>query len=182
MVTTDIQPKVEDNLGLAQSVAQRFVSASEPVKDSEAYAEAMLALWKATEEFTPGKAFSPYAHTVIRNQLRDYIKTQRRAKRKAEFEDFDLAEIAETSRTNLTPDVATEMLQRLLADDGYESADEKHEKQLLLDVFLRGKKVADIAAKLGVTRVAVYTRLRKAIARIRDKHAATIETLKGQYL
>jgi predicted DNA-binding protein YlxM (UPF0122 family) len=67
------------------------------------------------------------------------------------------------------------LLASVLADDPSETAQERADKLLLIEVYLCGTPVPEVATRLGVTREAIYQKLRKVMGRLRDKHAGVFD-------
>lgn len=168
-------PKLEDHLGLAHSIAKKFVKNNERVQDSEEYAEACIALWQAIEKCKIDKSWSSFAYKTITNRIVRHVKYSRRLKRNAIFDySQDLDKISD--RTTLNK-IDSSILETLLADDKTDNKFHKANNKLLRMVFLENKKPSELTQKLNCTRSAIYLRINKAIARIQKKHKVLIEKL-----
>lgn len=171
--------RVEDHIGLAHAVASQFVNNSRlRVKDTEEYAEACLLLVQAVDSYVPEDgSFQTFAWTKMRNGLNDWLRRKKRKKRVGTFE----------SNSNLTsvPEKLTEepvsgdIVYQFLADNITETEQEKADKLVLIEVYLGGAKVQEVADRLGVSRIAIYQRLRRTIERLRAKHGPLLEQYEG---
>ena len=81
---------VEEHLGLAHTVAARFVNRNERVQDTIEFSLACEALVLVSQNYIPEQgAFSSVAYTAMVNKLIDYQRTKNRKKRKIDFECLD---------------------------------------------------------------------------------------------
>jgi RNA polymerase sigma factor (sigma-70 family) len=165
-------PKAEDYLYLAEWIAKKFLK-SKDVKDSEIYSVACEALFLAVEDYTPARGtVQTFLWQTMRNAIIDHIRHETREKRHGECESLGERDVEERPQSVPLP---RELLDTLLADAPDETEKDRLDKQLLVDVYLHSKKVSDIADLMGVTREAVYQRMRRSISKIRDRHKKLIE-------
>lgn len=170
-----IKIEVADHIGLAHAVASHFVDPKQVVKDSDEYAEACLALVKAAKEYTQDHGpFAPYAWKVMKNRLITFMRHKRRRKRMAQFDLDCKLEGVETPVQEIP--IPAEVLDKLLVDMPNEN---KGDKVLLVEVYLCGTKVQEIAERMGVSRPTIYNRLHRAIERIRSNHPDLLEQYEG---
>lgn len=175
VLAEEVKINAADHVGLAHAVASQFVDPKKRVKDSDEYSEACVALVEAVADYTPEEGpFPTYAWRVMRNRIIDFIRRSKRRKRQAEFDHGCCLEFIEAS----VPDapVPTELLPTLLED--YPGED-RTDKMLLIEVYLCGGKVPEIAARMGVSKMRIYQRINRALAKIRIRHHDLLEQYRG---
>jgi RNA polymerase sigma factor (sigma-70 family) len=163
-----------DHVGLAHAIASQYIRLrKEKVKDSDQYAEACLALVQAAEGYIPSQGpFSAVAWKVMKNALIDLFRRSQCRKRTATFDrETDLSQLVERPQNQPLVD----LLPIFLADDPEETEFDRADKQLLVDLYLKEGSVAEIASRLGVSRERIYQRIRRAIEKIRMRHADLIQ-------
>lgn len=172
------KPRVEDHLGLAHAVASQFVRKNERhcVRDSEEFAEACLALFRAANSYRGHVPFSSYAWQVMRNAILDLHKMRSRQVKLQPLDSAILENTVESTETALDPDCAAAMVYVLLENHDEESERDRSDKDLLKRVYLRGEKVLDLATELGVSHMTIYNRMNRAIEKIKERHGASYES------
>ena len=174
-VAEEIQINVADHIGLAHAIASHFVDPRQSVKDSEEYSEACLALVKAAKKYTPDHGpFASYAWKVMNNRLITFLRHKKRRKRMADFDPVSKLEGVEAPAQKIP--IPADVLDKLLVDLPNEN---KGDKILLVEVYLCGTKIPEIAERLGISRPTVYKRLHRAIERIRSNHQDVLEQYEG---
>jgi len=175
MLTTKKEKiKAEDHLGLAHAVASQFVRPGVRIQDTEEYAEACLHLVRATENYNPDEGtFQSVAWTCMKNGIIELHRKKNRKKRFGKFADTNLEKLPEKrTEQEIPPD---ELVYKFLADDPQETEQEKYDKLLLVEIYLGGSRVQAVAERLGISREAIYQRLRRTIERLREKHENLLE-------
>lgn len=170
MFTTEtIEIDVRRHLGLAHSVSRRFVQPGDNVRDSEQYADACLQLVEAARDYRPEDGeFSPFAWRKMTNALIESCRFRGRKKRSGKFAEANLDIVQD--RPHEVPVPVSELIYTLLSDAADETKEDKTDKLLLVEVYLGGNKVVDVAKRLNVSREWIYQRLRRAVVRIRSRH------------
>jgi RNA polymerase sigma factor (sigma-70 family) len=168
------KPLLEDHVGLAHAVASQFVRSNEQdcVRDTEEFAEALLALHRAIEGYDPEystKSFSSYAWLSMRNAI---IHLHRKNTRQIKTTSLDAvgSNAATDDVTDPDPEVAAAMVHVLLVDHSEESDKDRSDKELLKRVYLKGERVVDLATEFGVSRVSIYNAMSRAIEKIKERH------------
>ena len=120
-------------------------------------------LWKKMDQFDPDNSFFHWACGIAYNEVRNFLKVQRRSK--LHFDDDLTALLAEEARDE---DVAS--ASRL--DALRKCLDRLSDRQLsiLRQCYTESDSITQVAERLGRERTALY----KQLARLRDKLAACI--------
>ena len=179
------RPKVEDYIFLAEVIAHRFRQKNkraENIKDTEAYSIACEELVKAAHSYDPdvNPDFSRYAFRLMRNGVIDSIRTKNTQKRSANFEAISDKEWDEVpAKGERSEGLPVELLRMLLSDHPEDTDQDRGDKSLLMELYLREKNITVIAEQYGISRVTVYSRLRRIFGKIRQRHADLIEIYGG---
>ena len=168
---------------IAHKFRKKFSNKFEKIEDTEGYSIAFLELVKAAAEYDPSinGDFSRYAFRVMKNGIIEAIRHRHRQKRTAEFTKLtsleweEIEEKAQASPSSIPQDV----YETLLGDHPDDTAQDRADKILLTEIYIQGKKIPLIAEKYGVSRVTVYSRLRRIIDKIRQRHSDLIESYGG---
>jgi RNA polymerase sigma factor (sigma-70 family) len=158
---------VEEHLGLAHAVASQFVNPNERlcVRDSEEFAEACIALMMAVEKddtSMPLKAFASFAWRSMRNTL---IDLHRKRSKQPELADLD----SSTLEGKVESFNATELVNTVMEGCREDNTKDRRDRQLLREVYLNGRSVADIAKAHDVSRPIIYKRMRAAMENIKER-------------
>lgn len=158
----------EDHLGLAHTVAMRFVRRTERVQDTIEYSMACEALLLTCRNYQPEMGtFSNVAYTAMTNKIIDYKRRINRKKRRAEFEDLSVKEWSQIETKQVWPDDFMGWLNKVSWNE-----EERADLGVLLAVHFKEEKIADIAEKMGVSRPTVYLKINRILDKIREKYAA----------
>lgn len=159
---------------IAHKFRKKFGNKFDKIEDTEAYSIAALELVKAAAEYDPSinEDFSRYAFRVMRNGIIEAIRHRNRQKRTAEFTKLTSLEWEEIEKKkDQTPSGAFQELHAvLLGDHPDDTAQDRADKILLNEIYIQGKKIPLIAEKYGISRVTVYSRIRRIIDKIRQRH------------
>ena len=162
-------PTLEDNLGLAYSAALKFVHPRRvDVEDTDEYADALEALWKACDSWTPERGrFSTHAHKCMRNAI---INGRRdRGRRSVEAE--PLQDVAENLKDaewlmGIDPD---KLIQSLFADDPGESQVAKRNKMALFQHYMENASWEELGKRFGVSKNRAFQYGQQAILLLKEK-------------
>ena len=166
---TPRKPTAEDNLGLARLAARPFAN-GEPLEDSEQYADACLGLVMAEADFDPAKGLlSSWFFGKARKQM---VNGHRERHSIATLRIEDLDTELEVAEPEVKPDPA--VLDVLLAPQADDREIDRRNRQMVVDHFLHGKSMTDIARDNQLSKMAVSLAIRSAILRIRQRHEALI--------
>lgn len=168
---------------IAHKFRKKFSGKFEKIEDTEPYSIASFELIKAAAGYDASKNedFSRYAFRAMRNGIIESIRHQNRQKRTAEFSrltDLEWQELSEEKQFSLVG-VSSEVFQTLTATHSDDSEQDRDDKLLLMEVYFQGNNISLIAEKHGISRVTVYSRLRRIIEKIRQVHGDLIESLGG---
>jgi len=165
-----IQP--EEHLGLAHTVATRFVHRNERVQDTIEFSLACEALILVSQSYVPEQgAFSSVAYTAMVNKLIDYKRTKNRKKRKAEFEYLDEKQWANRIDENQWEEKLEDLpdfmgwLNKVSWSD-----EEKDDLEVLIAVKVKAEPITEVADKRGVSRPTIYQKLQRITNKIREKY------------
>lgn len=162
----------EEHLGLAHTVASRFVRSHERVQDTFEYSLACEALILASQSYDPAQgAFSSVAYTAMVNKLIDYKRSKNRKKRKAEFEYLDEKQWANRIDENQWEDQLQDFpdfmgwLNKISWTD-----EERDDLEIFIAVKVKAEPVTEVADKHGVSRPTIYQKLNRIANKIREKY------------
>jgi RNA polymerase sigma factor (sigma-70 family) len=160
--------KAENYLFLAYSGARQFLSDKTNVKDTEEYSQACLLLVESIRKYNPEQGdFISFARRKIHNGLIEQFRHRTRKKRTAVVEDVDIDKVCKLSEEKISPDLVYKFLQ----DTDQETEQERMNKLLLIEIYLGGNKVSEVAHRLNVSSVTVYHRVNAALNKIRSKYS-----------
>jgi RNA polymerase sigma factor (sigma-70 family) len=132
---------IADHVGLACAVASSFVK-NGPVKDSEEFAECMIALMKAVDSYEPSKGrFSSYARRIMRNRLIDFHRKESRSL------EADLLEVDPECERQFDFD----FLYSLLEDHPDDSDNDRRNKLVLRQHWIDEVTWKELGSRLGVS-------------------------------
>lgn len=160
-------------LFLAEIIARKFYRGSEKIKDTEIYSMCCEELVKIAENFDPRcGVFDRFAFRSLRNAAISHIRHTKRRKRAGKFEkltDSQWQDVAENRRDELLrlPNGLSELFLQEHPDD---SEQDRDDKKLLVEIFLKGVKVPVIAEKYGISRVSVYNRINRILKCLKERH------------
>lgn len=159
---------------------KRFKNNFERIEDSEVYSIASLELVKAAASYNPSvnEDFSRYAYRLMRNGIIQNIRYLNRQKRTAAFKDLTDSEWQELFEKR-DQDAAIENIsyQDLIADCPDDTTQDREDKSLLIEVYIKKEKISSVAKKLGISRVTVYSRIQRILKKIRHKYSNIIRTV-----
>ena len=177
LVTIPVTPKAQDYMHLAEKFAYIYCLPQDRrnIKDSEFYSLACIWLCRAVKKYTPDKGdFESYAGMTIRNGLIShirYLNRKRRSKKSISLCDFQLNNLVDQSSNdieqNLEEEVKTRLVDFVLKSHKKETEQDRNDKELMLDVYCRGKSVFDLAKKNSCTRMTIYNRIQRITNKIR---------------
>lgn len=170
---TPRQPTAEDNLGLARLAARPFAKGkAEPLEDTEQYADACLGLVKAEADFDPSKGLlSSWFFCKAQKEMIDGHR-ERHSIPAVRLDDVD-GELLEAKECQEPPD-AVALLAVLLAPQPDDRDIDRRNRQMVVDHFIHGKSMTDIARDSELSKMAVSLAIRSAILKIRQRHEALI--------
>ena len=141
-----VKPNLEENLGLAYKAALKFVSRNVEVEDTDEYADALEALWKACESWTPERGkFSTHAHWCMKNAI---INGRRDRKRKS-IETDPLEDVVDSRSNELPPEVLIDLL---FTESPDESEVNKRNKRVLFRHYIENISWDELGRQFGVTK------------------------------
>jgi len=162
----------EEHLGLAHSVASRFVRSNERVQDTIEYSLACEALVLISQSYEPEQgAFSSVAYTAMTNKIIDHKRKINRKKRKADFEhqtDLQWASIIDENSWEDQIDFPPDFLGWLNKVSWTE--EEQGDLEVLISVKIKAEPITEVADKLGVSRPTIYLKLNRITNKIREKY------------
>jgi len=169
---TFVKIRPEEHLGLAHTVAARFVHRNERVQDTMEFSLACEALVLASQSYIPEQgAFSSVAYIAMVNKLIDYKRAESRKKRKAELEYLDdkqwsnqIDELQWEKQLEDIPDFMGWLSKVTWSDE------EKDDLEVLIAVKVKAEPITEVADKRGVSRVTVYHKLQRITNKIREKY------------
>jgi RNA polymerase sigma-70 factor (ECF subfamily) len=124
--------------------------------------ETLLTLWRKAELYDPGRAsVSAWVFTIARNARIDRLRQDNRSK---QYLHYELVEPEQPERPDVLLD-SVEREERVRAALGRLSDEQVRVVRLS---FFEGRAHGDIAASLGIPLGTVKSRLRLAMARLRD--------------
>jgi len=159
----------EDHIGLVIKVLESF-SIKGKKTDSEEYADGLVGLWNAIENFNPsyGYKFSTFAHKCIKNEINRGIRYRRRLKRSLPFqplEEIDLASIPIQNKES-----SDLCVKSLMLDNKEDTPKDRRDKLNLKQHYLEGKSWEQIGKENNKTRVWAMQRGQRAIELIRHQN------------
>ena len=148
----------ESNIGLAHKFVLSHFRCKEPVEDTEEYSVACESLFNACKNYKSELgAFSTFAYKCIKNA---FINSNKKNKIQIKnINNFDkIIDYRNGNRTDINEE--TKMI--LLILNGLDKA-------MLIDRYLNGMKLREIAVKHNVTKMRVSQRIKRAIKKIRSE-------------
>jgi len=178
LVIIPVAPKAQDYMHLAEKFAYIFCLPQDRrnIKDSEFYSLACVWLCRAVKKYTHSKGdFESYAGMTIRNGLIShirYLNRKRRNKKSAHLADFQLDNLVDHSKSeldqHLDEEVNTRLVDFVLKTHKKETDQDRDDKELMLDIYYRGKTVFDLAKEHSCTRMTIYNRIQRIVNKIRQ--------------
>ena len=169
------RPSVEDNLGLAYSAALEFVSPRHmEVEDTEEYADALEALWKACETWTIERGkFSTHAHWCMRNAILNGRRNRNRGELDVTPLEADKA-VEEVEKPNELEELLAgkdiqELIYSLFARMPGESKADRRNKKVLFQRYMKNASWEELGQKFGVSRNRAFQYGQQAILLIRKQ-------------
>jgi RNA polymerase sigma factor (sigma-70 family) len=161
---------------LVEMVAHKFRKKVEVIEDTEVYSIASLELVKAAKSFNPivNTDFRRFAYKAMCNGVIEQIRFSKRKKRTVNLEPLTDKQWQTVPEHQQNPIFDEQLYKRLISSYSGESLQDKADKELLLEVYIHGKKIPIIAEEQGVTRATIYNRLNRIVAKIRKAHADLI--------
>lgn len=176
---TAIDPN--DYLYLVEIVAHKFRKKRvfEKIQDTDAYSIASIELVKAAKAFNPNinKDFSKYAYRAMCNgviQNIRYQKAKKRTVKHVDITDQEWTQVKDKCFESLEQD-SKKLLLKLFVESPDDNEQDRLDKDLLIDIYIHHKKVPAIAEQEGVSRVAIYNRIKRIIGKIRQQHRELVE-------
>ena len=152
--------RVEDHIGLATSVARRYVRRNVPTEDTEEYAEALMAIHKAAEDYDPdneaGATFATYASMLARWAICNLYTKRREFEESMSQMDMNRYGVPvgpqtdtmwEEEEENEHEVAAAEMA---IVKDHLSVLTDDHRR--VMELLLEGKSGTEIGKELGVSR------------------------------
>ena len=175
------KPILEDNLGLAYSAALAFVQPRRvAVEDTEEYADALEALWKACSDWSEEKNinFSTYAHHCMRNAILNGIRDRKRKSvSAASLEDEQSKELPDVRKLPFAEDIDVHALVESLfaevpedwcGDCRSKAEKAKRNKYFLFQHYMKNVRWEELGRKFGVSKNRAYQYGQKAIKLLRE--------------
>lgn len=171
--TTPRQPTAEDNLGLARLAAKRFIKKGEPLEDTDQYADACLGLVLAEDDYDPQRGL--ISSWFFRKAWKEIVNGHRQSRHdiplvRLDDMDQDLLEDGRREQPDLTG-----LLDIFLAAHPNDSDNDRRNRQMMVDHYLHGESMTDMAQRYGMTKMGVSLSIRSAILKIRKRYTKVIE-------
>ena len=171
---TDIDLK--DYIHLAEIVARKFYRGKEKILDTEYYAIACQSLLNAAQKYNASMGdFDRFAYRSMKNGLRSHIRFNKAKKRSATFEFLDDGEWSNIVERESNTPIPVAILSQMMADHPDDTQQDRDDKNLLNDIYLRGFSISSIADQHNVSRVTIYNRMNRITGKIRQRHSSLIE-------
>jgi RNA polymerase sigma factor (sigma-70 family) len=133
-----------------------------------------MALVEAARDYDPNDGeFSTVACRQMQQAIIDSYRRRERQKRKGKLDKG--AKLDDVPSREEHEPIPSDLLYQFLADHPSESKQDRSDKLLLIEVFLGGNKVSDIAERLCVSRPTIYNRIERCLAKIRERHPDLLE-------
>ena len=174
-LVSQTKPVLEDNLGLAYSAALEFVQPRRvAVQDTDEYADALHALWRACDRWTEKKGrFSTYAHKCMRNAIINGIRDRESHSVSAVELEESLEASLEIKKDKVQEFLAEinphDLVESLFAEDPKESEVDKRNKHVLFQRYMKHASWEDLGKEFGVSRNRAYQYGHRAIKLLREK-------------
>jgi len=149
-----MEPKAENYLKLARSIAKKYTKPKENPMDSDAYSDALLGLVYALRRFKPelGYKFTTLAHRCMRNTIFDEHKKRKRKIVTVPL-DEDICDPAN-------------FLNRVMVEDLLDKDDT--DRTILRKYYLEGCSHSEIGRMIGLPESTVGDRKRRTIRRMKN--------------
>jgi len=169
---TPRQPTAEDNLGLARLAAKAFIKNGEPLEDTEQYADACLGLVLAEGDYDSQRGL--ISSWFFRKASKEIVNGYRNSRH-----DIPLVRLEDVNQDLLEqgreqPDL-TGLLETFLAAHPDDSDNDRRNRQMMVDHYLRGESMTDMALRYNMTKMGVSLAIKSAILKIRKRYAKVFE-------
>ena len=171
MVQTEQVIDPADHINLATKIAYKFrpKHSYEKIEDTEVFSIACEELTRAAKSFHHDRGdFARFAWRSMRNGILQKIRFQNRKRRKANFSLLDDKRWNNIEQL-IQDNSCIQLLPNILQDHESETAQERENKQLVIDHYIHGKQINMMASALGITRRAIHDRIKKCLASLKER-------------
>lgn len=160
--------QVSDGLRWAENLSLGYCASTEKrrIFDSDVFSVACEELVKAAHTHSPEKGeFRHFALRCMRNGIIDHLRRLNRRQRvKVRTLMADEPSFAREEKEKETPEEIMAMIMSPLA---VESERDEADREMMLDLHLRGKTVVDLMAQHHISKQTVYNRIERIMRKIR---------------
>lgn len=173
---------LEDYLYLVEAISKKFnIDKVEKIRDSDMFGFLSQELVSCASRYIPQKgAFDKYASCHLFNKAIEYMRRAKRQKRSlgVGLESLPVEQLEDFRKESFLAPLPIGMLSVLLSDNPSESDRDIEDKKILKEFYLDGKTVVELSKLYKTTRVTIYSRIKKSIKKIREKHVGLLELWK----
>ncbi|WP_352400126.1 sigma-70 family RNA polymerase sigma factor [Anaerotignum sp.] len=159
------QELFSDNMDLAYFILRKYFPWYK--NDEDARQICLIGLWKASEKFDPGKGyeFSTFASTVIMNQMRVFLRDERKRKR---IQYTDSVVYYDGEEVDLIESIPDKYAGETSLDFCFKELSEKlNDKETrVLQMKIKGYNQVEIAKRLNISQPTVARYLRQIKSKV----------------
>ena len=171
-------PNVANYLYLAKIVANRFRNRNsfEKIEDTEEFSIACEELVHAASlwDSQTYPNFKTYAFRCMINGVIENIRYKKCKCRNTIHQNLSEKDWENIDSDKRIISVDNELVQSVLADDSRDTEQDREDKSLLVEVYLKQKKISTIADQLGLSRVSIYDRIKRIIGKLKERHKNSV--------